>query len=85
MISAPPNASAIVMMITLLPTAFKEDSLKEQPIVKAMNPKAISLIQDIDEIEVGLVGSIVQPPMYWPNTYGPKTIPEIRYPVTFGR
>ena len=72
-------------MITLLPTAFNDESLNEQPIVKAIKPKATSLIQDIDEIVVGLVGSTVQPPMYWPNTYGPKTIPEIRYPVTFGR
>ena len=82
--SAPPKASKIVMTTTLLPTAFNDDALKEQPIVKAMKPKAISLIQLIAAKDVGDVGSLDQPPMYWPKTYGPKTIPDIKYPVTFG-
>ena len=64
MINAPPKASNIVITITLLPTALREDVLNEQPIVKAMKPKAISLIQLIADIEVGEAGSTVHPPIY---------------------
>ena len=49
---APPKASKIVMITTRFPTAFKEDALNEQPIVKAIKPKAISLIQDTAANEV---------------------------------
>ena len=56
------------MIITLFPTAFNELVLKEQPIVKAMNPKAISLIQEIAWIDVCDVGSEFHPPIYWPKT-----------------
>ena len=75
---APPKASAIVIIITRLPTCFKDDSLNEQPIVKAMKPNAISLIYETAPIDVCEFGSIVQPPIYCPKTYGPKTMPAIK-------
>ena len=82
---APARASKIVIITTLLPTAFSELALKEQPIVKAIKPKAISLIQPIALIFVVELGSTFHPPINCPKTYGPKVMPEIRYPVTFGR
>ena len=43
----PPNASKMVMIMTLLPTAFKVDNLKDVPIEKAMNHNATVETQPI--------------------------------------
>ena len=72
-IIAPPKASQIVMMTTRFPTALSDDNLNDVPIVKAMNPRAISLIH-----LTAFNFPSSQPPMYWPSTYGPKIMPAIK-------
>ena len=76
---APPRASKTVIIMTLFPTDLREEVLNDVPIVKAIKPNAISLIH-----LTALSFPSSHPPIYLPNTNGPKIIPLKRYPVTFG-